>query len=253
MRYLRQIWDDITQGENIDLYFAFPLAIGLAILNIVGVVPSQLIEPITLLVLGTITVSLLVNRNAVKKLSREIHKSTDDVFRRDFPPDFESDVEMAKAVFLIGVTLTDFVRRNYFTLQKKMGSGHSVKVMIVDPDSKAIELAEERNIRPTDIDQARSEAKATIKQLCHLREEASKLGGKLEVRTIQHPLSYAAFGVNLGNSSGTIYISHFAFKMEPGSEPKMVLRVKDGHWFDFYKNEIFNMWESGVEWEYETN
>ena len=134
-----------------------------------------------------------------------------------------------------------------------MSSGHSVKVMIVDPDSKAIELAEERNIRPTDIDQARSEAKATIKQLCHLREEAGKLAGKLEVRTIQHPLSYAAFGVNLGNSSGTIYISHFAFKMEPGSEPKMVLRVKDGHWFDFYKNEIFNMWESGVEWEYETN
>ena len=72
---------------------------------------------------------------------------------------------MAKAVFLIGVTLTDFVRRNYFTLQKKMGSGHSVKVMIVDPDSKAIELAEERNIGPTDIDQARNEAKATIKQL----------------------------------------------------------------------------------------
>lgn len=253
MKYFRQIWNDISNGENIDLYFAVPLAISLAILNIFGVVPPQFIQPLTLIVLGILAFSLLLNRNAVIKLSQEIYKKADDVFMRAFPPDFDSNLEGAKEISLFGVTLTDFLRKNYFVLQKKLASGHSIKVMIVDPESKAIELAEERNIRPTDLDQARIEAKATIKQLCHLREQALRMDGKLEVRTTQHPLNYAAFGLDLNKSSGIIYISHFAFKMEPGSEPKLVLRVKDGHWYDFYKTEINNMWNSATEWHYETS
>jgi hypothetical protein len=250
-RFFQQIWDDIAQGENIDLYIAVPIAIILAVLNIIGIVPSQVIEPTTLLVMSLISISLLVNRNTVRKLAKEITQHTDDVFRSEFPPNFESDIYEGKEVWLIGVTLTDFLRKHYFQLQKKLADGHVIHAIIVDPESPALELAERRNARPTDTVQARNEAKASLKQLCQLRDQATK--GKLEVRIIQHPLSYAAFGVNLKDPSGILYISHFAFKLAPGSEPKLVLNMRDGRWYDFFKQEVNNIWDDGVEWHFDNS
>ena len=248
MKYFRQIWEDIKQGENIDLYVTVPIAIGLAIFNIVGVVPSQLLEPITLIILSLIAISLLGNRNTVKKLAKEITQNTDSVFYREFPSSFKRDIEDSKEVWLVGITLTDTLRNNYAVLKQKLQLGHRIKVMLVHPDSPAIEMAEYRNFRPTDVIRARREAKESLKDLCNLSKVAV-VPNNLEIRTIQHPLSYAAFGVNLESSSGTLYISHFAFRMEAGSEPKLVLRMKDGHWYDFYKREIYNMWGLGVEWQ----
>ncbi len=250
-RFFQQIWDDISQGENIDLYLVVPVAVVLAILNIMGVVPSHLIEPIILLIMSLIAVSLLVNRNSVKKLSGEITERADDVFRSEFPPNFASDIYDAQEVWLIGVTLTDFLRKHKFQIEKRLTDKHVIHAMIVDPESPALEMAERRNIRKTDIAQARNEVQASLKQLRQLYDEAMKMGGTLEVRTIQHPLSYAAFGVNLEDSSGTLYISHFAFKGEPGAEPKFVFRMRDGHWYKFFQEEIYNLWDDGVTWQFD--
>lgn len=251
MKYFWQIWEDIKQGENIDLYVTVPIAISLAILNIIGAVSAQLLEPITLIILSLIAISLLGNRNSVKTLTRQIAQNADTVFYREFPVSFKRDLEEAKEVWLVGITLTDTIRNNYPILEQKLRIGHRIKVMLVHPDSPAIEMAEYRNYRRTDILRARREARDSLNDLCNMRKVAVA-PNNLEVRTIQHPLSYAAFGVDLESSSGTLYISHFAFRIEPGSEPKFVLRVRDGHWYDFYRRELYNMWGVSVEWQFDS-
>ena len=250
MKYFLQIWEDIKQGENIDLYVTVPIAVSLAILNIIGAVSSQLLEPITLIILSLIAISLLGNRNTVRKLSREIAQNADAVFHTEFPLSFKRDIEQAKEVWLVGITLTDTIRNNYSILEQKLRIGHTIKVMLVHPDSPAIEMAEYRNYRQADAMRARREAADSLEDLGNLRKVAVT-PNNLEVRTIQHPLSYAVFGVNLESSSGTLYISHFAFRMKPGSEPKIVLHMRDGQWYEFFKRELYNMWGLGVEWQFD--
>ncbi|MCP4357727.1 MAG: hypothetical protein GY796_06895 [Chloroflexi bacterium] len=249
MSFLKHIWEDIKRGENIDLYVVIPIAISLAILNIIGFVSSRFIEPITLIILGLIAISLLVNRNTVRMLSNEISLQVNSVFYRKFPSTFESDIREAKEIWLIGITLTDFIRGNQSILKEKLHKGHIIKALVVHPDSPAIEMAETKNANRAEInvERARGEVRHSLEDLVGLRKIAPK---NLEVRTIQHLPSYAAFGVNLETPSGTLYISHFAFKIKAGSEPKLVLQVTDGHWYDFYKREIHNMWDQGISWQH---
>lgn len=48
MRILRQIWDDIRHGENIDLYLTILIAIPLAALNLIGLASQSLTTSIIL-------------------------------------------------------------------------------------------------------------------------------------------------------------------------------------------------------------
>ncbi|MCP5099833.1 MAG: hypothetical protein GY943_30120 [Chloroflexi bacterium] len=252
MRFFRQIWEDIKQGENIDLYLVVPVAIVLALLNILGLVSAQLVEPLTLIILGLIAISLLGNRNTVKNLSKALKKNTSDIFYRDFPAHFKDDIENAEELWLVGITLTDFIRNHYSILEQKLRNGHAIKALLVHPNSPVIELAEQRNYRQTDVERARREAKDSLIDLANLRTIATN-PENLHVRTTDQSLGYAAFGMNLESSIGIVYISHFAFKMEPGSEPKFWLRMKDGQWYSFYTREISTLWEHGIDWQFTGN
>ena len=57
MKSFRQIWDDIRQGENIDLYLTILAAILFVILNLAGLAPDTFLAPLTLSVLALLAVT----------------------------------------------------------------------------------------------------------------------------------------------------------------------------------------------------
>ena len=96
MELLQRVWEDIRHGENIDLYVAAPLAVVIAVLEILGITSSQLISSITLVILGLLATSLLASRHSVKELSQKLTQTVDTIFFKDFAEsDFESDFESA--------------------------------------------------------------------------------------------------------------------------------------------------------------
>lgn len=250
MKQLRRVWEDIQHGENVDLYVAAPLAILIAILGIFGITSPQLVSSITLVILGLLATSLLTSRHAVKDLSQKITQTSETVFFKDLAnTNFETDFEDADALWLIGVSLTTITRSHYSIIERKLRAGQTIKAMVVHPDGPAIEMAEIRAYGRPSIERARTEIRNTLEDLCALSLVAP---GKLEIRTIQHPLGHGVIARDPDTASGTIYIQNYPFKTEGGSRPKFMLRPKDGFWYDFFKEELHNLWEYGVEWQCKT-
>ena len=70
-RYLREAWNDISNGENLDLYIIIPTALVIGILNLAG----STLSAITLGILAMMAHSLLSNRKATNNLQ----SSTEDL------------------------------------------------------------------------------------------------------------------------------------------------------------------------------
>ena len=70
-RYLREAWEDISKGENLDLYIIIPTALVIGILNLAG----STLSAITLGILAMMAHSLLSNRKATNNLQ----SSTEDL------------------------------------------------------------------------------------------------------------------------------------------------------------------------------
>ncbi|NJN91443.1 MAG: hypothetical protein HC878_14465 [Leptolyngbyaceae cyanobacterium SL_5_14] len=249
MKLIRQVWEDIRRGENIDLYVAVPLAIVIAVLGILGITSSQLISSITLVILGLLATSLLTSRYAVKELSQKLTQTADTTFFKEWTEsNFESDFESAADLWLVGVSLTTMIRMRYSLIERKLRAGHTVKALLINPDGLAVEMAEMRNYGRPNAERARSEIRNSLQDLCDLSQVAP---GKLEIRTIQHPLGHGVMAKDPETASGAIYIQNYPFKTENGSRPKFVLRAKDGFWYDFFKRELYNLWENGSQWSCE--
>lgn len=246
MKLLRQVWEDVQRGENIDLYVAVPLAIVIAILGILGITSSQLISSITLVILGLLATSLLTSRYAVKELSRKLTQTADITFFKELTESsFESDFESAADLWLVGVSLTTTIRIRYSLIERKLRAGHTVKALLVHPDAFAVEMAEMRNYGRPNVERARNEIRNSLQDLCDLSQVVP---GKLEIRTIQHSFGHGVMAKDPETASGTIHIQNYPFKTEGGSRPKFVLHAKDGFWYDFFKRELYNLWENGSQW-----
>jgi len=250
MKIFERIWRDIRSGESIDLYATIVIAFVLVILGLFGFASSGVIASLTLTVLGLLAISNLVNRHRVEELIKQVAESANSFFFDEFPADFKENFESAKEIWLVGVTLRGTLRNYYGLIERKLRQGHHFKVLLVHPEGIAIEIAASRYYAPTgrDAERKSSQIKDSLASLCDLRQIAPD---KLEIRTIQNPLTFGAVCMNPETTSGILYLEHFPFRTFADSMPRFVLRASDGRWFDFFKKEVQALWENGIEWNCE--
>lgn len=250
MRFHGKIWEDIRHGENIDQYATILFAFGLGILGLLGITPSGLIASLTLAILGLLAVSNLVNRYRVEELSQKLSQTSKGFFLEEFPADFKDNFQSAKEIWLIGVTLSRLLKNNYGRIEEKIRKGHIVKVLLVHPEGAPLEMAANRyyaeisrnaETKGADINQS-------LRLLCGLRKIAPQ---KIEIRTIQSPLTFGAVCVNPDSASGVLYIEHFPYRTVADAQPKFVLRASDGSWYELFNKETHALWNSGKIWECE--
>ncbi|NUM46261.1 MAG: hypothetical protein HUU38_16280 [Anaerolineales bacterium] len=245
MKSLRQIWDDIRQGENIDLYLTILAAFVFVILNLAGLTPDTVLAPLTLSVLALLAVTNLVNRHRMEGWMAQKDHTLDDFFREEFPASYKTDFENATEVWLVGVSLNRTVKSQYLKLEQKLKQGHRVRVLLVHPQGPALEMAVERGYTRRDVEMKRQEIISVLNLLDDLRAVAPD---RLEVRTIQHPLNYGAMTANPDATNGALYLEHYCFRVTTESIPRYVLRTTDGRWYDFFKTELRTLWEAGDVW-----
>lgn len=245
MKTLRQIWDDIRQGENIDLYLTILAALLFVILNLAGLAPDTFLAPLTLSVLALLAVTNLVNRHRMEALMEQKNLTLDDFFREEFPPTYKADFENAAEVWLVGVSLNRTVKTLYGKLEQKLKQGGRVRVLLVHPQGPGLEMAVTRNYARRDVTLKRQEITSILTLLDGLHAIAP---GQLEIRTIQHPLNYGAMATNPDAANGALYLEHYCFRVSVESVPRFVLRTQDGRWYDFFKTELRTLWEAGDVW-----
>jgi hypothetical protein len=240
---VKQIWAEIKQGENVDLYLTLVVALLLAGLNIFGIGLSM-IGSVTLAVLALLSFSSLVNRRkleeALDKLSRD-----KDVLLDRFPTNREIDMEGAKELWLVGLTLHKTIDGYYSLLHKKLNQGDHVRVLIVDPESPYEAIVAQRKFSPTTIQGIQNYQKSTLSLLCSLKKIAPQ---NMEIRITDYPPFFGALAADLESIEGIIYIEQYSYKMLNEDLPKLVFRKNDMNWFQYYRQQIINMWNDSNEW-----
>lgn len=107
---LRRFWNDIRRGENIDLYVTVIGAFLIAILNLLGLASSASVAPLTLVILGLLSVSLLANRHSMETLVERLSNANQPFFMSEFPSSLKDEFSAANELWLVGVNLNRTVR-----------------------------------------------------------------------------------------------------------------------------------------------
>jgi hypothetical protein len=248
MHTLQRIWNEIRRGENIEVYLTIILAAGLSIATITGdYSPSN--ETLTAILLGILALLAITNlkgRHALEQLSEKLSDSIKPAFLEEFPPSLNEDIISASELWLIGVSLSRTIRNNFSELERKLQKGHKIKFLLVNPDGHASEIAATRPYPRTEVEQTRRQIRDSLDYLCKLKAVSAK---NFEVRTIENPLTHGIIAINPDSSLGTFYIEEYPYQTMGSVLPRFILRAKDRHWYDFYKSELRNLWNSGVEWK----
>jgi len=244
MKWLHRIWQDFQQGENIDLYLTATVSVVLAVLNIVNVVPPSWIAPLNLSVLALLSIAILGNRYRIENVLEKV-TARNDLLLTEFPEDLAHDIEASRELTILGVSLRRVLHLHYSRFQEKLQRGDTIRILLVNPDSPACEIAARRDYEPT----IPEDQRAAIRRSISLFQELSqKTGGQVEIRLADHPLTFGGIIVDPETSQGILYLWHYGFKTRVANRPKMVLRPVDGYWYEFFKEEIASIWDSAVPW-----
>jgi hypothetical protein len=244
MKNLQRLWNDIKRGENIDLYITVFAAIVLAILSIIGIASQTWIAPLTLVVLALLAYSMLGNRYQITEAYQQITQSADGLLQQHWPDEnLREDIKRSKELLIISVSLARTARTLYSTFEEKLKHGDSIKILLVNPDSRACEITASRVYVDMDAERNRHGIQATLKTLSNLKQ---KTPGKLEIRLTDYPPSFGGFIIDPDTAEGVTYLKHYTYKMPEEDIPRVVFHPKDKYWYKFFTKQAQILWQDSA-------
>lgn len=247
MKIIEQLWDDIKRGENIDLYITVVAAFGLAILNLFGMAPQQLISTITMTILGLLAVTNLGNRHHIQEQLRKFTSQFPHLLKdRSELPSFQVRGQYASEIFIVGVSATTAVTPHLDFFERKMKDGCKLRFLLLDPNSQACQVFSQMSKVPnvkTDIDQ-------TLRLLELLKKMERTCKGVCEVKlsSVFLPFGLAAFDPD--KDTGLMNVEMYAYRRTIGERPHLILdRTNDRKWFEYYQGQYEQLWEDSTTWK----
>ena len=175
------------------------------------------------------------------------NRSALDIFLRDFPDSYMTDVEEAEELWLVGVSLRDTVKHLGPVLERKLKRGHQLRVLLAEPLASVVEPAVRRTSKEQDLgaDTADKcvEIAGTLRRLGNLQREQKF--GQLQICTSKYPLGYGVHAVNPGKPDGVLYVKLYPYKAEKEQKPKFVLCGGRDRWYESFTRELFALWKDG--------
>jgi hypothetical protein len=246
MRALQRLWEDIRRGENIDLYVTVTIAIVLVVLNVVGIAPQTWVAPLILAVLALLSIATLGNRYRLETVLQNMNQTAGRLLLGSYPSNLESDVENAKELWIVGISLYATTIKYYSSLESKLKKGCSIRVLLVNPDGQSVQMAAMRKYGLINVEDERTRIRTSLQRLCELQKGAKD---RLEIRTLDNPLTFGAFAIDPETSGGVLYVEHYGFKTRRDHVRKLVLHRNDEGWYNSIKTEIYDLWKSAIEWK----
>ena len=245
MSKFRRLLNDVRKGEHIDLVLTVAVILVAFLLDLLGIAPPGLIASLTLVVLGLMAISSLGSRYQVSELREKLDQNLSSMFSDNYPPDLDRNVEKAQELWLIGVSLSRTVKNYYSVIENKLRSGYPVKAILTHPEGAALELSIMPVYGNKSLEQRKSEILGSLETFCELQRRYPDL---MQVRTCRHYIGHGIIAVDPNSNKGKLYVENHPFKMPGGSRPKFVLEAKDSTWYDFYRQEMFTIWENCADW-----
>ncbi len=244
MKLLHQIVQDLRQGENIDLYVTLLVAIVLTFLNVLGIAPQSWLIPLTLAVLGLLTVTILGNRQRLDALLEKMpQQSQNSLLIDEFPADMPERIQNSSELWMLGISLSNTLIKFYQVFEKQLKRGGRIKVLLIDPEGTSCGMSASALYPSATVDQNRMLINRSLELLYELEKSTQ---GKLEIRVIDYALSFGGVLVNPSLADGTMYLRLYTFQTPM---PKMLLHSQDRRWWGIFTEQYQRLWEKAQVWE----
>jgi hypothetical protein len=161
-----------------------------------------------------------------------------------YGPDYQAAVDSDGDLWLQGVSLTRTITGAVNSLERRLRLGQVVRVLLIQPGSRAAQLAEGRLGIPADYERRRFQTESSLGHLANL---AKKVDGRLEVRLTEQELGFGATIIRAGTSRAVIYVEYYAYRGIRDGLP-LVITPADGRWYDFHLGQIEALWEDATAW-----
>lgn len=180
---------------------------------------------------------------------------------RDFfehPPRLETYLQTASSIDFCGVTLTSAINKQLSHLRDQLKSGAKIRILIVNPNSLALQMSAARSEDKSDIDYYEKRIAATFNDLEYLyrswedyqRQPLQGLEqGSLAIRLLDYAPSFGLFGFNGDRANAVLFAEMYPHHSGFGAPPVFHLTpTLDGEWYTYFADQFESMWKAGTEW-----
>ena len=253
--------------ENFDALIALTVSLFAAIVGIFGGEDNQL------LLLGGISTTLAVLSYSIirDRSNRKLLESQLNILQRNLPdspsaisffrktPDLAPFIQKANQIDLCGVTLTNTLNRQFAHLRERLDAGGTIRLLIIDPESHAIEMSAQRSSSPLDTEYYQRRLESALSDITYLikynddRKQfkgRNTKSGNISVRLLSYAPSYGICSFDKKKAYGRVFVEvyphKFGFKIPPTFELEL---EKDGEWYTYFVDQFEQMWDAATPWD----
>ena len=162
-------------------------------------------------------------------------------------PNLEQRLRKAKSIAINGISLTRTSDSFWGTFSQRLAEGVQIRLIIVDPDHQALEVAANRFHKHQDPNRVRREVQHALDNFESLMAQDTS-GELFQVGLLPYVPPYGIWLIDADSPSAEIWVELYSFRDEP--EPTFhLLPHRDGKWFAFFRTQFETMWAASTMWE----
>jgi hypothetical protein len=213
-------------------------------LSAVGVIELTIAENLIVGLVALLGIDALTERLSIlKRIEGRLNEiSAGQPLRsRGQIPSFASFVGPANEIVVVAISGISVLHQNLELLLEKIRDGCKVRIVLLDPQSPAVEVLHMQYGLPT----AARDIPASLQALCRI--QASE--GFCEVRLLDVFTPFSVIAVNLHGRSGAMIVEFHTYKKTLGERPHVLLTAREStSWFNIYKEQLELAWSNAKPW-----
>ena len=229
---------------------------------------EQLLTAI-LWVIGLLAISEIVERyRKLNSIQRSVDRSVSFLESRlaDRPsamaffqkhPELSSFIQRANRIDMCGVTLTSTLGKSYGNLRAKLEEGATIRVMLIDIESVALEMSAQRSTNPKDLDYYRMHVDSSLRELAYLykgeqdnRALKKENVGNIIVKLLSYAPSFGMINIDPNQRDGVVFVELYPHKFGYETPPTFDLtQERDQDWYSYFVRQFEQMWDVAKPWD----
>ena len=158
-------------------------------------------------------------------------------------PALDAYIQAANTIDMCGFTLTSAINKQFSNIRERIREGASIRLLIADPDSPALQMASLRSEQPDGGVYFRKRLEATFQDIEYLQQSWAEhqtqstnpaKKGSLSVRLLPYAPSFGVLVFDRTQPYGKIIVELYAHKTFRESATFSLTSQRDGNWHEYF-------------------
>ena len=248
-RHFRIIWDEIRQGQNIEVYVVLLLCVVFLFFSLFRPptereIASGILAILVLLAVGHLRLGRTAGdlRHSLSRL--DIDHSSDTFFAEWDDSRFRERLRTGREIWQQAVSSYQFMNANEAFISRLMIRGGRYRCILVDPEGAAVTMAARRHAGAASevlyISQQHDLARLKLKEFA-----GTASPGAVRLKIIDHLVEPIMTVIDPHEEDGLMFVTLGGFQTPMTARPSFVLhKTRDARWFAFYLRSFEKLWKS---------